>query len=640
MKKTNVMNYIFVLFCGLLLLSCSSTPRNPYGTNLIPMQDFFKNPDVAGMKVSPNGKFVAYLKPYQSRLNLFVQEIDHNGLVRGTEKRLTNQLDRDIRGFYWKEDETLLFLRDFSGDENFHIFRVNADGTGEEDLTPFERTRAFMIDDLEGINDHEIVILMNKRDERLYDVYRLNVKNGNLTMIAENPGNITGWFTDHDGKLRLATTTDGLNQTLLYRKDESQEFSPIFTTDFKNSLSPYFFTFDNKNLYVVTNIDRDKMVPAIFNLETQEIEEVLFEHPIVDVRSLNYSKKDQKITAVSYVYRKREYHFFDQKMQDIYTSIQEQIPGKEITLSSNDREEKRYIVRTYSDRSRGSYYLYDHKTKSLNFLKDLSPWLRPKDLAPMNTIRFTSRDGLTIYGYLTLPLNAEAKNLPIIVNPHGGPWARDFWGFNPEVQFLANRGYGVLQIDFRGSTGYGKDFWSKSFKRWGQEMQHDISDGVQYLIDKGIADPKRICIYGGSYGGYATLAGLTFTPDLYACGVSYVGVSNLFTFLDSIPPYWEPMRERLYTMIGHPEKDYELLKKASPLFHIDQMKAPLLVAHGAQDPRVKQEEADQIVDSLRERGIDVPYILKENEGHGFSNEENRFILYEAMEEFFAKHLLD
>jgi dipeptidyl aminopeptidase/acylaminoacyl peptidase len=245
---------------------------------------------------------------------------------------------------------------------------------------------------------------------------------------------------------------------------------------------------------------------------------------------------------------------------------------------------------------------------------------------------------LTINGYLTLPKGAAAKSLPVIVNPHGGPWARDEWRYNHEVQFLANRGYAVLQMNFRGSTGYGRKFWESSFKEWGGKMQDDVSDGVKYLISQGIADPKRVCIYGGSYGGYATLAGLVYSPELYACGVDYVGVSNLFTFMKSVPPYWKPYLDMMYQMVGDPEKDKALLAAKSPALHADQIRAPLFVVQGKNDPRVNINESNQMVDALKKRQIDVPYMVKDNEGHGFHNEENRIEMYQAMEQFLAKHL--
>ena len=271
-------------------------------------------------------------------------------------------------------------------------------------------------------------------------------------------------------------------------------------------------------------------------------------------------------------------------------------------------------------------------------LGEASPWLNEEDMSDMKPVQYRSRDGLVINGYLTLPKGTNGKNLPVIVNPHGGPWHRDSWGYKSEIQFLANRGFAVFQMNFRGSTGYGREFWEKSFKQWGKSMQDDISDGVNWLIDEGIANPDRIAIYGASYGGYATLAGLTFTPDLYACGIDYVGVSSLFTFMESMPPYWELYRKMLYEMVGHPDKDKELLASASPLLHIDKIKVPLFIAQGANDPRVKKSESDQIVEALQNAGIDVPYMVKNDEGHGFYNEENQFDFYREMEIFLNKHL--
>jgi dipeptidyl aminopeptidase/acylaminoacyl peptidase len=322
----------------------------------------------------------------------------------------------------------------------------------------------------------------------------------------------------------------------------------------------------------------------------------------------------------------------------MFTDLERLLPGKEINVSDMTLAEDVFIIRTYSDRSLGAYYVYVPASKTLTKLADVSPWLNENDLAVMKPVTYTSRDGMTIHGYLTLPKDHPAKNIPIIVNPHGGPWVRDSWTFNPEVQFLANRGYGVLQVNYRGSTGYGRRFMEAGFKQWGRAMQNDLSDGVLWLIEHGIADPKRVAIYGGSYGGYATLAGMTFTPELYACGIDYVGVSNLFTFMKTIPPYWKPFLEMTYEMVGHPENDHELLKAASPVFHVDKIRAPLFIAQGANDPRVNKDESDQMVEALKKRGIDVPYMVKDNEGHGFLNEENKFEFYEAMEKFLAKHI--
>ena len=309
-----------------------------------------------------------------------------------------------------------------------------------------------------------------------------------------------------------------------------------------------------------------------------------------------------------------------------------------MSLASIDKAELQYIVRVYSDRSLGSYYLYNSSTKALTQLAELSPWLDANALAPMRPVTYQSRDGLAINGYLTLPKGHTGGPLPVVINPHGGPWARDVWGFNPEVQFLANRGYAVFQMNFRGSTGYGRKFWESSFKEWGRSMQNDISDGVKWLVQQGAANPKKLAIFGGSYGGYAVLAGLAFTPELYACGVDYVGVSNLFTFMNTIPPYWKPFLAMMHEMVGNPEKDATLLRAASPVFHVSQIRAPLFVAQGAKDPRVNIEESNQIVEALRKRDVKVEYLVKDNEGHGFHNEENRFEFYEKMEAFLNRCL--
>lgn len=602
--------------------------------NQIPLRNFFKNSEATAYQISPDGKHLAYLAPYEQRMNVFVQDI----ATKNT-RRITSITDRDLSGFHFLSNEVILYNKDFGGDENFHIFATKIDGSFDQDLTPFPGVKANMIDDLKEDSNH-IIIGLNKRNPQIFDPYRLNIHTGELSILAENPGNIVAWMTDHDGKLRLAIATDGVNDSILYRNEEQDEFRIIQTTDFKSSLNPMFFTFDNQKLYAISNLERDKLAAVIFNPDTGKEEELIFEHPDVDLSGISYSRKRKVTTLISFTTDKPNYHFLDQERADIQTHLEAELPEKKIILTSHDKEENLFIIRTYNDRSLGKYFLFNKGTKELSFITDVGPWLKEEELSEMKPIQYQSRDGLTIHGYLTLPKNGPSKNLPVIVNPHGGPWARDTWTFNQEVQFLANRGYAVFQMNFRGSTGYGKAFWEASFKEWGLKMQDDITDGVQWLIESGIADPKRIGIYGGSYGGYATLAGITFTPDLYTCAIDYVGVSNLFTFMETIPPYWKPFLEKLYVMVGNPEdpKDKERLSATSPVFHVDKIKAPLFIAQGAKDPRVVQAESDQIVAALKERKVEVEYLLKENEGHGFRNEENRFEFYEKMEVFLKKHL--
>lgn len=599
---------------------------------LIPMEDFFRNPEKRSFQISPDGEYLAWLQPWKSRMNVHIQKVGEEEVVR-----VTNATERDLAGYFWKGDNRIVYFQDTKGDENYRLFAVDRNGENQKDLTPFEKVRAGIVDDLKKIPD-EMIIQLNKRDARIFDVYRINVNTGEMEVIAENPGNITGWMTDHNGKLRIALTTDGVNTGVLYRDTEEEEFKELISTNFKETIAPLFFTYDNKNLYMASNLGRDKAAIVEYDIKENKEIKLIYEHPEVDVYNLISSDKRKEILGVSFQTWKREFDIWDDQAKEIFNDLQSKLSGYEIAITSENKNENILLVRTYSDKSLGSYYLYDVNEKNLTKLIDVSPWLKEEYMADMKPIKYTSRDGLVINGYLTLPKNVEAKNLPVVIHPHGGPWARDGWGFNSNVQFLANRGYAVLQMNFRGSTGFGREFWEISFKEWGKKMQDDITDGVNWLIEEGIADPERIGIYGGSYGGYATLAGLTFTPDLYACGVDYVGVSNIFSWMSAIPPYWEPYLEMIYEMVGHPQKDSLLIRDASPLFHVDKIKAPLFIAQGANDPRVPQAESDQIVEALKKRGIEVPYMVKDNEGHGFRNEENKFDFYGEMEKFFFEHL--
>ncbi|MDL1958622.1 MAG: S9 family peptidase [Deltaproteobacteria bacterium] len=630
MKKLFLLSSSFVLgfgfFCGCKAKEEAGLPP------VVPMKAFFRNPEKAGFQLSPNGQYLAFMEPWKNRMNVHVRKIGEKKAVR-----ITNATKRDIAGYFWANNHRIAFVQDKGGDENFRLYAVDIDGSGLKELTPFDQVRVRIIDDLED-NEKEMIIGMNKRDKRIFDAYRINVNTGEMKMVARNPGNIDGWLTDNNGELRIATTSDGVNTSILYRDKETDDFRIIFTTNFKETLAPLFFSFDNKYIFASSDIGRDKRAIVKYDPDKDKELEVIFEHPQVDVSSLLRSKKRKVITGVAYVTDKRHYHFFDEKRKQLQKNLEQRLPGYEVVVTNMSKDESKVLVRTFSDKSRGAYYYYDRQSNEFEKLVDVSPWLNEKYMADMKPIKYQSVDGLTIHGYLTLPNGIEPKNLPVVVNPHGGPWARDMWGFNPEVQFLANRGYAVLQMNFRGSTGYGKKFWEIGFKRWGKEMQDDITQGVHWLIDAGIADPKRIGIYGASYGGYATLAGVTFSPDLYACGVDYVGVSNIFTLLETIPPYWELSRQMFYEMVGDPGKDKALLEEVSPVFHVDQIKAPLFIAQGANDPRVKKAESDQIVEALKKRDIDVPYMVKDNEGHGFHNEENRFDFYRAMEKFLHKYL--
>ncbi len=599
----------------------------------IPLEDFFRNPEKSGYQISPDGKNYSYLAPYENRMNIYIQKI-------GKEKaeQLTFETDRDIAGYFWGNNGRILYLKDEGGNENFSLYGVDTDGKNLECFTCFENVRTTIIDDLPEIEEN-VIIGMNKRNPQVFDPYRLNIETGEMEMIAENPGNIQGWITDHDGKLRAAVAiVDGVNTQLLYRKTEADEFAPVLTTSFKETLNVPFFTFDNQKMYAVSNLGRDKTAAVIFDPETGQETEVLYENPDFDVDRMSYSQKEKKLWAAYYTSWKSERHYFDEDFKNLLERLEKELGNVEIGISAYDKAEVMFIVRTSSDQTLGAYYLYNKNKDELTKIHEVAPWLKKEELAEMKPVEYTARDGMKIMGYLTLPKNVEAKNLPVIVNVHGGPWARDVWRFNPEVQFLANRGYAVFQPNFRGSTGFGKNFWESSFKEWGLDMQNDVTDGVYWLIRQGIADKNKVAIYGGSYGGYATLQGIVVNPTLYAAAVDYVGVSNLFTFMKTIPPYWKPLLDMMYEMVGNPEQDSIQFAATSPALNADKIITPLFVAQGANDPRVNKAESDQIVEALRSRGVEVEYMVKENEGHGFHNEENRFDFYRAMEKFLRTHI--
>lgn len=608
-------------------------------TRQIPLEDFFRNSERTGYQLSPDGSYISYMAPYKDRLNVFVRRVDETDEYA---IRITNETERSVAGYMWADNQRLLYMKDTAGDENYQLYGVHRDGSDDRAYTAFDGVRTSLIDDLEE-QPGVVMIGMNKRNPEVFDPYRLNIETGELTLLAENPGNIQGWMTDHDGRLRVATAiVDGVNTQILYRDTEDEPFKPVLTTNFRDVVSFMEFTPDNKEVYAATNLHRDKTILVRMNPATCEELEVLYENERYDIASISYSRKRKKLLSVYCTGHKEPVrHYFDAEEEQLRQRIKAHFPNQRYGIADTDKAEENYLIYVGGDRTRGSYWHYNALTDEAKKIADLAPWIKSDEMNAMHPVCYTTRDGLQIEAYLTLPdgLTPDtAKQLPVVVNPHGGPWARDCWGYSSEVQFLSNRGYAVFQMNFRGSTGYGRHFLEASYKQWGLKMQDDITDGVKWLIEQGIANPNRIAIYGGSYGGYATLAGLTFTPDLYACGIDYVGVSNLFTFMQTIPPYWRPMLEMMYEQVGHPKHDADQLAATSPALHADKIKVPLFVAQGANDPRVNKAESDQMVEALRQRGVVVEYMVKDNEGHGFHNQENRFDFYRAMERFLKAHL--
>lgn len=602
------------------------------------VEDFFRIPEKSDYKISPDGSTISFVGPYDRRRNIFIQSRNDNESIR-----ITEETDRDIAGYAWANSQRLIFIKDSGGDENFKLYGIDKDGQNLSDLTPFDKVRIQIIDSLPEQEDY-MIIGMNHNNPMLFEPYRININNGELTQVAtnDNPTEpLEGWMCDNEGRLRICSKTiEGVNHAIMYRDSEDDEFNEVIRTNFKDQLIPVQFDAEDSHvLYCLSNLNRDKTVFIKFDMhQNQEVGPVLMQHDDFDIAGVHWSKKRKKIVAASYVGWKTEFKYFDEQSEQLYNKWQKLLPGVEVRGVSVDKEERVYILRTFTDRSLGAYFIYDVESESLEKIAEVSPWLNEDDLSEMKPIEYKSRDGVLIRAYLTLPTGTIDKPTALVVNPHGGPWVRDSWAYNPEVQLMASRGYAVLQMNYRSSTGYGKSFWELGFKQWGKTMQDDITDGVQYLIDQGIADKEKIGIYGGSYGGYATLAGICFTPQLYRCAIDFVGVSNLFTFMNTIPPYWKPYLDMLKEMVGDPEIDKDYMTQASPAFHVDKIETPLFVVQGANDPRVNIDESDQIVKSLRERSIDVPYLVKYDEGHGFAKEENKFEFYKAMLGFLYKYL--
>jgi dipeptidyl aminopeptidase/acylaminoacyl peptidase len=620
---------------------CAALPVNAqHEVPQIPLEAFFRTPQLANVQVSPGGRWLAWLSPHANRQNLFVAPTQG-----GASQRITAETDRDIADYTWKNDEWILFSKDSAGNENFHLYAARLDGSATRCLTPFAGARAAVLDPLPQ-HPTDVLITLNKRDPRWFDVYRLNVITGELAMVLENPSKYTSYLVDHLGRLRVAVATDGVNTTLYHRPDESSPFAQVLSTSFREAVTPVNFTPGNDSLYVLSNRGRDRKALATLCLRTGAESSVVYEHPQADLSAAVYSPHLRRIAMLRVIFQLPESEYWAETWKMAYKLTAQQfgaLSGPDpdfLTVANTDTAERVFVLRSYSDRSQGAYYIYDAVSRTARKLDEVAPWLNRTAMARMKPIEIPSRDGFTLHSYLTLPTGQEgAQGLPLVLMVHGGPWARDVWGFNPQVQFLANRGYAVLQVNYRGSTGYGRKFWEASFKQWGLRMQDDLTDAVRWAIRQGIADSNRICIYGGSYGGYATLAGACLTPNLYCCAVDVVGVSNLFTFMNTIPPYWTAMREMLYEMVGNPTRaDSVQMRRTSPVFLADSIRIPMLIAQGGQDPRVNRAESEQMIAALRGRNVPVHYFLREDEGHGFRNEENRMAFYRTMEEFLAQYL--
>ncbi|HEX8288208.1 MAG TPA: S9 family peptidase [Pyrinomonadaceae bacterium] len=613
---------------------------------LIDREVFFDNPEIAGAQISPDGNYIAFRKPYKGTLNIWVKKTDE---PFEKARPLTNRTDRPIPNFFWSRDgKYILFVQDKGGDENYNVYAVNpadspasgADVPTARNITEAQNVRA-IIQEVPRSDADTIYVGLNERDKAWHDIYKVKISTGERTLLTENKDRLQGVIFDNADKMRLAIRNPPNGDTEILLLD-SEKPKVIYSCDVFETCSPVRFHKDNKRVYISTNKGETDLTRLILLDVATGKEEVVEADPMkrVDLSGTSFSDLTNEIIATVYTDDRNRIYFKDKKFEADYNYIKKKLGDREINFNSGTNDETKYIISTYSDTDPGTVWLYNRKTKNLSTLYQVREKLPRQFMAEMKPVRYKSSDGMEIPAYLTLPKGIPAKNLPAVIVPHGGPWARDFWGYNSFAQFLANRGYAVLQPNFRSSTGYGKKFLNAGNNEWGQKMQDDLTWGVRYMVEQGIADPKRIGIMGGSYGGYATLAGVTFTPDLYAAAVAIVAPSNLKTLLESIPPYWEAGRVIFYKRMGDPNtsEGKAQLERQSPLTHAAKIKTPLLVVQGANDPRVNKRESDQIVIALRERNYPVEYLVAPDEGHGFARPVNNMAMIAAAEKFLAKHL--
>lgn len=605
-------------------------------TTLIPRKVLFGNAEKLSPAVSPDGKMLAYLAPDKNGvMNVWVRTLAQN------DDHVVTSEKRDFFNYEWQQDnEHILYTQDNNGDENFHVYQTDLKGTNTRDLTPFAGVQARSV--AQHFTDpafpDEILVALNVRNRELHDVYRINLKSGAVQLDTENPGDVASWNADNRFEVRVAQVflPDGGNEIRLRDNRNSpwrsfQKWGRDETFGGVAGFSP-----NNDRVWMISSVDAN--AARLLDIEVQSgATKVIAEDKQYDVSGVLMNPRTHNLEAVQFLRARVEWQATDPAVKTDIEALSKVHEG-DINVESRTLDDKTWVVSYTVADGPIYYYLYDRTSEKTQLLFTHRPKLEQFQLAKMQPISFKARDGMTIYGYLTLPTGVEPKNLPLILDVHGGPWGRDVWGWNREVQWLANRGYAVLQVNFRGSTGYGKDYLNAGNREWAGKMHTDVLDGKSWAIQQGYADARRVCVFGGSYGGYETLVGVSFTPDEFICGVDSFGPSNLVTLIQSIPPYWVPLKSLFNRRVGNVETEPDFLKSRSPLFKADQIKVPLLVVQGANDVRVKQAESDQIVAAVRKNGKEVQYLVFPNEGHGFVTPANNLKFYAAAEPFLAKYI--
>jgi dipeptidyl aminopeptidase/acylaminoacyl peptidase len=641
------MKQFFISLSLFAVLAAFTGSVNAQLPPLIDREIFFGNPEYAGAQISPDGKYISFVKPLDGTMNVWVKAFDEPFEAA---RPMTNDQTRPVRNYFWSRDSKyILFVQDKGGDENFNVYAVNpmdkpAAGSkvpAARNLTEAKGVRA-MIHAVPDSDADAIYVGINDRDKAWHDLYKVKISTGERTLITENKDRYQGMIFDNADKLRLVTRSAPNGDTEIMKVAADGKVAKIYSCDVFESCSPMRFHKDNKRVYMQTNKgDVDLTELVLMDTETGTVTKVESD-PLgkVDLGDAWFSDLTDEIEATVYEDDRERIYFKDKKLEKIYNDVKKRLGEREIAFQSTTKDEQKFVIVSYSDVDPGTVWTYDVKAKNLSSLYQVREKLDRKALSPMKAVRYKSSDGLEIPAFLTIPKGSDGKNLPTVLYIHGGPWGRDSWGYHSYAQFLANRGYAVLQPNFRASTGYGKKFLNAGNNEWGQKMQDDITWGKKWLVEQGIADPKRVAIMGGSYGGYAALAGVTFTPDEYAASVAIVPPSNLITLLESVPPYWEAIRTTFYQRMGNPNTPEGLaqMKRQSPLTYADRIKTPLLVVQGANDPRVNKRESDQIVYALQQRNYPVEYLVAPDEGHGFARPINQMAMIATAEKFLAKHI--
>ncbi|MEK6511791.1 S9 family peptidase [Myroides odoratimimus] len=609
------------------------------------VEDYFQRPTSSGFQLSPNGKYLSYReKDEKNKRHVYVKEIETGNIIRVIEEG-----EELVRGYGWINDDRLAYVMDNGGDENYHIYAVNVDGSNNIDLTPFDKVQAGILNMLKEQKDY-IIITMNLENAQIFEPYKININTGEYVKLFTNddPSNpVSDYDFDKDGNLRgYSKMYNGIQTQYFYKAEGETTYQLFHTINWSDTFSLMAFNYastDKDEAYVLTNLDSDKQRIVLYNFRTKSVVKEVYANAEYDASIIGLSRnRNWEIDYLGYEGEKVVIEPVSETFKKISADLNRHFGEYEYSIAAKTEKEDRYLIIVQSDKLYGKYYNYDKETGDVTLLYDLMPHLKEEDMAEMLPISFMSRDGIKLHGYITLPKSAkEGNKVPLIVNPHGGPQGiRDSWGFNPETQLFASRGYATLQVNFRISGGYGKEFFTSGFKQIGRKVMDDVEDGVQYVIEQGWVDASKIAIYGASHGGYATLMGLVKTPELYTCGVDYVGVSSIFTFFESFPEYWKPYKDMVkeiwYDLDN--EEEREIAREVSPVYQLHKINKPLFVVQGANDPRVKIAESDQIVEALRARGFEVPYMVKYDEGHGFAKEENSIAFYKCMMGFISEHL--